>query len=138
MAWFSLGCAAAAGGATETRDAAAEGDRRSLREIITTTACPNIRVAASDYPARLDLNYVYSLEYFNSGDDNDSQLEDADGLLGIERAIATSVASALNSCGAANQASYAVEISDYSAHRLAATGRSARVCAFICGRISKN
>lgn len=102
-AWLAvvwLLCSAARG--------AAGFDDRILHEIITTTACADIRLA-SDYPARLDLIYVYSVEFYGALDD----------LSGMERAIATSVASALNHCSsAANQPVYAVELSDDSAHRI--------------------
>ena len=107
FAWISVDYRVAAGGA------AAVG--RSLREIITTTACRNIR-RAEDYPARLDLIYVYFLDFY--GDEPEVLLE------GIERAIATSVASTLNDCDDRHQPEFAVELSEQSEHILIAAGTS--------------
>jgi hypothetical protein len=111
LAWRLVSAVASDGGAAGTKESSWIGTR-NVREIITTTACPSIGMA-SDYPARLDLIYVYSVEYYDVLDD----------LAGIERAIATSVASALNTCGTAtkNQPLYAVELSDFSEHRLIPT-----------------
>jgi len=82
---------------------------RSLREIITTTACRFIR-RAEDYPARLDLIYVYFLDYY--GDSPLTLLE------GIERAIATTVASTLNDCDDQHYPVFALELSEQSQHIL--------------------
>jgi hypothetical protein len=88
-----------------------QNEDRSLHEIITTAECPNIRVSGN-YPARLDLIYVYSLMYSGALD-----------VVGIERAIATSVASALNTCGNESQPLYAVELSNFSKHHLIVAGK---------------
>jgi hypothetical protein len=83
---------------------------RALNEIITTAGCDTIG-SAHQYPARLDLVYLYSVEFYQ-----DAVLE---GILpGVERAIATSVASTLTTCSAAARPMYAVELSDFSAHRV--------------------
>lgn len=115
--WFGLAVAGACGCLTRGAAVGSNNDRgygngsRSLLEIITTTACSNIGLV-KNYQARLDLVYTYSLEYSGVLD-----------LLGVERAIATSVASALNTCGDANQPIYAVALSEYSAHHLIVTGK---------------
>ena len=54
---------------------------------------------------------MYIAEYYDTLD-----------VRGIERAIATSVATALNSCDDESQPQYAVEISEESAHQVIATG----------------
>jgi len=95
----------------------ARGAPRELREIITTTACRNIR-RAEDYPARMDMIYVYFVDFVGDYDSLD--------LTGIERAIATSVASTFNSCDAEQQPVNAVELSEVSEHKLIATRKSQR------------
>lgn len=88
----------------------------SKREIITTAACASVG-QASDYPARLDLTYMYSVEFYSDNNENASI-----DLNGMERAIATSVASTLSACSTDNQPQYAVELSSYSAHRFIDAG----------------
>ena len=95
---------------------------RALRQIVTTTACQNIR-PADDYPARIDMIYVYFLDYYVTGDndDNNDDITSLD-MTGLERAIATSVASTLNRCDDQRYPVYAVELSEASAHEVIATG----------------
>jgi hypothetical protein len=85
---------------------------RALNEIITTAGCDTIG-SAHQYPARLDLVYLYSVEFYRN-----ALLEEI--LPGVERAIATSVASTLITCSAAAAAQpmYAVELSEFGAHRV--------------------
>ena len=93
---------------------------RALREIVTTTACRNIR-QAHDYPARVDLVYIYVLDYVGNDNENNAG-DDSLDLMGVERAIASSVASTLNRCDDERYPLYAVELSDASAHKVIATG----------------
>ena len=95
-------------------------ERRALREIVTTTACRNIR-QAHDYPARVDLVYIYVLDYVGNDNENNAG-DDSLDLMGVERAIASSVASTLNRCDDERYPLYAVELSDASAHKVIATG----------------
>jgi hypothetical protein len=68
--------------------------------MITTTACDVIR-SQTDYQARLDLFYFYLVEC-NAGIIPD--------LEGVERAIATSIASKLKDCNEDNGPLYAVQV----------------------------
>jgi len=70
-------------------------------EVITTTACNNIRF--DSFQARLDLFYFYFIEYRDMSIDLD--------LNGIENALAISIASALDECDDRNRPVYALEIS---------------------------
>jgi hypothetical protein len=82
-------------------------------EIITTTVCPKI-LDPAQYVARLDLSYIYSLDFPESGESNQSGTvaeQQKQLLLSVERAIATSVASTLHQCNAQQQPVYAVQIS---------------------------
>jgi hypothetical protein len=117
-----LGTAAAASSSFASTVASYESNqhgvvlRRQLNEIITAATCAKMGTVDA-YPARLDLVYVYALEFYDPLDDL---------LYGVERAIATSVASTLTTCTAAEGASttqssmpmFAVELSDFSAHRV--------------------
>lgn len=67
-----------------------------IKEIITTTSC---KVREETFQARLELLYYYKVEYIESLD-----------LVGIERALATSIASALNYCDENMEPLYAVEL----------------------------
>jgi hypothetical protein len=81
-------------------------------ELITTTACSKI-LDPVEYVARLDLSYVYTLEFSDSGVTNQSVSVALEQQLlnSVERAIATSVASTLHECNAQQQPVYAVQIS---------------------------
>lgn len=87
--------------------------------MITTTACNVIR-SQTDYQARLDLLYFYLVEC-NTGTIPD--------LNGIERAIATSIASKLNDCNQDNGPLYAVQVTG-TGHRLS-TGGTCIIIVFI-------
>jgi hypothetical protein len=80
--------------------------------MITTTACDVIR-SQTDYQARLDLLYFYLVEC-SAGTMPD--------LEGIERAIATSIASKLNDCNEENGPLYAVQVTG-TWHRLSTGGK---------------
>jgi hypothetical protein len=79
-------------------------------ETITTTAC-DVRVGG--YQARLDMFYFYKVEY-----KDESSLD----LPGLERALATSVASSLNECDKNMKPYYAVQLSSPS-HELSIGGK---------------
>jgi hypothetical protein len=79
-------------------------------EAITTTACTNIR-STDSYPARMDLTYLYTIEHTADFD-----------ATGIERALATSVASTLNSCDKSDRPIYAVELDIASQHKVISGG----------------
>jgi hypothetical protein len=89
--------------------------QQESNQVVTTTSCSQIR-NPDEYTARLDLTYIYSLEYNTSTDsiypDDESLQQEATLLLyTIERAVATSVASTLYQCNDQQQPIYAVEVS---------------------------
>ena len=86
-------------------------------EVITTTACNNIRF--DGFQARLDMFYFYFVEY----KDTNVELD----LVGIENALAISIASALDDCDERNRPVYALEIS--SRHILSEGGKLLQICA---------
>lgn len=93
--------------------------RQRVREIVTTTACTNIRRADS-YPIRLDLIYIYFMDYYHPNNLKDGTTLDLEW---VEKTIATSVAATLNECDAELQPAYAVELSEVSVHRIMSTGK---------------
>lgn len=83
---------------------------RGLRQVITATTCSSVR-SPQDYPATLDVRYLYLVEYYGS-------LE----LNSLAKAIATSVASSLNSCDDNDQPNFAVELTEENEHQILTTG----------------
>jgi hypothetical protein len=89
---------------------ALRGNHRALRQVITATACGNVR-NPNDFPATLDVRYLYMVEYNGS-------LE----LNSLSKAIATSVASSLHSCNENGQPYFAVELTNENEHQILTTG----------------
>lgn len=81
---------------------------RVLLETIATTACD---VRTGEYSARLDVFFFYKVEY------ESAELD----LVGIERAIATSLASSLSDCDDNMKPIYAIELNTPS-HEAAGSG----------------
>jgi hypothetical protein len=82
-------------------------------ETIVTTEC-DIRVGR--YSARLDLFYFYRVEY-----ENGSNLD----LVGIERALAASIAMFLRDCDKSRKPIYAIEL-NLPSHEITNSGRFIR------------
>jgi hypothetical protein len=89
---------------------ALRGNNRDLRQVITATTCGNVR-NPNDFPATLDVRYLYMVEYYGS-------LE----LNSLSEAIATSVASSLHSCNENGQPYFAVELTNDNEHQILTTG----------------
>lgn len=84
-------------------------DDRSMREILTTTQCDFIR-PIDEFPAQLQVYYLYEI-YFEQPLD----------LSDLERTIATSITTTLNSCDDTGRPTFAVELSD-SHHTIRVSG----------------
>jgi hypothetical protein len=70
---------------------------RETSEIVSTSSC---EVRIRRYEARLNIHYFYKIEYE----------EEPLDLLGLEKTLATSIASALNECDENMEPVYAVEL----------------------------
>ena len=87
---------------------------RAMVGTITTTECSNIRTIAS-FQARLDMFYLYKIEYENNHNGNGDTEPD---LPGIERALATALATALDRCDDQKRPAYAIQLSATQGHEL--------------------
>ncbi|KAL7559416.1 hypothetical protein ACA910_009977 [Epithemia clementina (nom. ined.)] len=103
--------------------------QRALVVTITTTQCPSIR-SSDSFRARLDLLYLYQIEYTttttttNNTAKNTTDMDDGSSinllpdLSGIDRAVATALASTLNQCDSQQRPAYAIQISAIRGHEL--------------------
>ena len=92
--------------------------RRALVGTITTTECPSVRTSDS-FRARLDLMYLYQVEYTTDlFDSSSSSTNEEPDLPGIERAVAMALASALDQCDAQGRPAYAIQISATQGHEV--------------------
>jgi len=82
-------------------------------ETLSTTECNNVR--RRSYQARLDISYFYLLEFVV---DQNETIEDASlDFAGIDRAVAASLAIALDTCDDDDRPKYAIALSP-AAHEL--------------------
>jgi hypothetical protein len=83
--------------------------RRFMREVLTTVACPKLRLS---FPVRIDAIYVYTA----------IQDEATFDLKAMEHAIASSVSSLLETCDTDGQPLQAVEIPNETRHEVVSFG----------------
>lgn len=87
--------------------------RRLLVGTITSTRCPLIRTADS-FAARLDLYYLYQVEFSKDSD----VLPDLEG---INRAVASSLAQRLDECNEERRPTYAIQLSETDRHTISSS-----------------